>query len=55
MRRRFTITIEKGPTGLSAHVPELPSILVTGRTVEELRARANLEVEVRLHVSPPEG
>lgn len=57
MRRRFTIVMEHGPSGLSAYVPELPSILVTGNTVEELRARAAEAIqiyweEVRAEESP---
>jgi len=39
MTRSYSIVLERGPSGLSAHVPELPTILVTGSTVEELRAR----------------
>lgn len=57
MTRTYSIVMEKGPTALSAHVPELPSILVTGRTVEELRARAAEAIqiyweEVRAEESP---
>jgi hypothetical protein len=30
MTLTYSIVMEKGPTGLSAYVPELPTILVTG-------------------------
>jgi len=40
MTRKYSLLLESGPTGFSAHVPELPSILVTGSSVEELRTRA---------------
>jgi len=40
LTRSYSIVLERGPSGLSAYVPELPTILVTGSTVEELRARA---------------
>ena len=35
MTRKFSLVIEGDPTGYRACVPELPTILVTGRSVEE--------------------
>ena len=40
MTRKYSLVIEGNPTGYSAYVPELPAILVTGRSVEELTDRA---------------
>ena len=40
MTRKYSLVIEGDPTGYRAYVPELPTILVTGRSVEELTARA---------------
>jgi len=40
MTRKYSLVIEGDPTGYSAYVPELPTILVTGRSVEELITRA---------------
>ena len=40
MTRKYSLVIEGDPTGYSAYVPELPAILVTGQSVEELTARA---------------
>jgi predicted RNase H-like HicB family nuclease len=40
MTRKYSLVIEGDEAGYSAHVPELPTILVTGPTVEELTARA---------------
>jgi predicted RNase H-like HicB family nuclease len=40
MRRKYSLVIEGDPKGYSAYVPELPSILVTGQSMEELTARA---------------
>ncbi len=41
MTRTYSLLIEgSDATGYSAHVPELSSILVTGRTVDELTQRA---------------
>ena len=40
MTRTYSLVMESGATGFSAYVPELPSILVTGNSVEEVRRRA---------------
>jgi predicted RNase H-like HicB family nuclease len=46
MSRKYSLVIEGDPTGYSAYVPELPTILVTGRSVEELTARATEAIRV---------
>jgi len=40
MTRKYSLVIEGVSTGYSAYVPELPTILVTGRSVEALTTRA---------------
>jgi predicted RNase H-like HicB family nuclease len=40
MTRKYSLVLESGPEGLSGYVPELPSILVTGGTADEVMARA---------------
>jgi len=35
MTRKYSLVIEGVSVGYSAHVPELPAILVTGHSVEE--------------------
>ncbi len=40
MTRKYSLVIEGDADGYSAYVPELPSILVTGQSMEELKARA---------------
>lgn len=40
MTRKYSLVIECGPAGYSGYVPELPSILVTGASAEELTVRA---------------
>ena len=40
MTRKYSLVMENGPTGYSGYVPELPSILVTGRSADELLSRA---------------
>ena len=46
MIRKYSLVIEGDATGYSAYVPELPSILVTGRSVDELSARASEAIRV---------
>ena len=46
MTRTYSLVMESGPTGLSAYVPELPSILVTGDSLEELRLRAAQAIQL---------
>ena len=40
MKRTYSLLIEGDESGYSAHVPELPTILVTGKSVDELTGRA---------------
>jgi predicted RNase H-like HicB family nuclease len=49
MTRTYSLVIEGDPTGYSAYVPEPPTILVTGRSVEAIR-RASIvrEASARL-------
>jgi predicted RNase H-like HicB family nuclease len=47
MTRKYSLVIEGDPSGYSAYVPELPSILVTGQSMDELTRRA--EEAIRLY------
>jgi predicted RNase H-like HicB family nuclease len=38
--------MESGLDGMSAYVPELPSILVTGNSADELAARASEAIKI---------
>ena len=38
--RKYSLLMEGDESGYSAHVPELPAILVTGNSIEELTRRA---------------
>lgn len=40
MTRTYSLIIEGDATGYSGYVPELPTILVTGSSIEDLTARA---------------
>jgi len=40
MTRKCSLVIEGVSTGYSAYLPELPTILVTGRSLKELTTRA---------------
>ena len=40
MKSKYSLAIEGEPGSYSAHVPELPTILVTGQSMEELTVGA---------------
>ena len=46
MIRKYSLVIEGGPSGYSAYIPELPTIVVTGVSIEELTARAKEAISV---------
>ena len=54
MTRTYSLLIEGDESGYSAHVPELPTILVTGKSVEELTRRASEAIRVYLESTQAE-
>ncbi len=46
MTRKYSLVIEGDPSGYSAYVPELPAILVTGHSMDELTARAKEAIRI---------
>jgi predicted RNase H-like HicB family nuclease len=57
MTRKYSLLIEGDECGYSAYVPELPTILVTGKSMEELTGRATEAIQLwwessELNVSP---
>ena len=48
MTREYSLVIEGDDDGYCAYVPELSTILVTGRTVAELTTRAKEAIRVYL-------
>ena len=48
MTRKYSLVIEGDAAGYSAYVPELPAILVTGRSMEEITSRATEAVRLFL-------
>lgn len=46
MTRTYSLVIEGNASGYSAYVPELPSILVTGSSIEDLTARAKEAIQI---------
>lgn len=57
MIRKYSLVIEGGPESYSAYVPELPTILVTGRSLDEITARATEAIRtywaaVRIELTP---
>ena len=54
MTRKYSLVIEGDSAGYSAYVPELPTILVTGRSVEELTDRAVEAIRVYWETTRPD-
>lgn len=57
MTRKYSLVIEGDSGSYSAYVPELPTILVTGQSLDEITARASEAIRVhweatRNEVSP---
>ena len=46
MTRKYSLVIEGDESGYSAYVPELPTVVVTGRSVEELTVRAKEAIRI---------
>ena len=46
MTRKYSLVIEGDAGGYSAYVPELPTVLVTGQSLEELTARASEAIRI---------
>jgi predicted RNase H-like HicB family nuclease len=46
MTRKYSLVIDGDSAGYSAYVPELPTILVTGKSIDELTARAREAIRI---------
>jgi predicted RNase H-like HicB family nuclease len=46
MTRKYSLVIEGDEAGFSAYVPELPAILVTGKSIDELTERATEAIQL---------
>jgi predicted RNase H-like HicB family nuclease len=46
MTRKYSLVIEGDSTGYSAYVPELPTILITGASLEEIDSRATEAIRI---------
>ena len=46
MTRKYSLVIEGDAGGYSGYVPELPTVLVTAQTIDELTARAKEAVRI---------
>jgi predicted RNase H-like HicB family nuclease len=54
MTRTYSLVIEGDESGFSGYVPELPTILVTGKSVDELTRCANEAIRLWWESSQPE-
>jgi predicted RNase H-like HicB family nuclease len=48
MKRKYSLVIEGGEGSYSGYVPELPTILITGSSIEELSSTAKQAVRLYL-------
>jgi predicted RNase H-like HicB family nuclease len=46
MTRKYSLLIEGDESGYSAYIPELPTILVTGKSLDELTRRATDAIQL---------
>jgi len=46
MTRTYSLVIDGDAAGYSAYVPELPAILLTGKSIDELTARAQEAIRI---------
>jgi predicted RNase H-like HicB family nuclease len=46
MTRKYSLVIEGDSSGYSAYIPELPTILVTGTSTEEISPRASEAIRI---------
>ena len=53
MTRTYSLVIEGDESGYSAHVPELPAILVTGKSIDELTRRATEAIQLWWETAKP--
>lgn len=54
MTRKYSLVMESGPDGYSGYVPELPTILVTAGSADELLRRATEAIQLYWEVAHPE-
>ena len=55
MTRKYSLPIEGDESGYSAYVPELPTILVTGKSIEELTRRATEAIQLWWESNEPDA
>jgi predicted RNase H-like HicB family nuclease len=56
--RTYSLVIEGDSDGYSGYVPELPTVLVTGGSIDDLTARAKEAIQLyweTLHADQPPG
>ena len=46
MTRKYSLVVEGDSTGYSAYVPELPTIVITGSSLEEIDTRATEAIQL---------
>jgi predicted RNase H-like HicB family nuclease len=54
MTRKYSLVIEGDESGYSAYVPELPTVLVTGKSIDELTRRAAEAIQLWWATAKPQ-
>jgi predicted RNase H-like HicB family nuclease len=54
MTRKYSLMIEGDAAGYSAYVPELPAILITGASIDEVLSRAPDAIRLYLESVQPD-
>ena len=52
MTRKYSLVIEGDSTGYSAYVPELPTIVITGSSLEAMDSRASEAIRLYWEMAP---
>jgi predicted RNase H-like HicB family nuclease len=52
---RYTIVVEKSPTGFGAYVPDLPGCVAVAETEDEVRVLIEDAIELHLEAMGEEG
>jgi predicted RNase H-like HicB family nuclease len=53
--KRYAVVIERGPNNLSAHVPDLPGCVTTGKTIDEVERNIREAIQLHLEGMKDEG
>jgi predicted RNase H-like HicB family nuclease len=53
--KKYAVVVEEGPNNYSAHVPDLPGCISTGKTLDEIKANIREAIELHLEGMMEDG